>query len=66
VTGTVRGGGPLVLKIKKKYIKNILRLPDDAPIAYSLTTTGHGGGPIELEIKKIKIKEIGPARVRTD
>jgi hypothetical protein len=48
--------------------KKSLRLPDDAPITFSLTGTSRGGGPLALNIKKNKkkLKEIAPGRERTD
>jgi hypothetical protein len=48
------GRGPLRLKIKKKIKNKELRLPDVAPIPFSLTRTCRSGGPLELKIKKIK------------
>jgi hypothetical protein len=48
--------GPLDLKIKKRFKKKKIRLPDDAPFKFSLTGTGRGGGPLALKIKKKEIK----------
>jgi hypothetical protein len=43
-----------------------LRLPDDAPINFSLTRTGQAWGPLELKIKKEIKKEVALAGRRTD